>query len=160
MALTRSKLLRSDAQASSSLIMPPSRSRRHALLTVATFLTAVPKPASALKERNEALCATGFFTNIGQFFHDNKIRIAYIAALTFNSMPSTIAGQWYCTPIGNIADEGQSGVLSPDQEGVADSLMSKLGMADETTTSTSESKTKNDSDGSTAMGDIFTDTNL
>jgi hypothetical protein len=111
-------------------------------------------PANALKERNEALCATGFFTNIGQYFNDKKVSFPFfsIVTLTFKSTPSTIAGQWYCTPIGNIADEGQSGVLSPDQEGVADSLMSKLGTTDEMTTSTSEIKTKTGSDESTAIG--------
>jgi hypothetical protein len=65
-ALMRSTLSHSG-QASSSSIMPPSPKRRHALFTAAAFLTAVPTPANALKERNEALCATGFFTNIGQF---------------------------------------------------------------------------------------------
>jgi hypothetical protein len=90
---------------------------------------------------------------------NNNLIAAVVSPLTCNSLPSTIAGQWYCTPIGNIADEGKSGVLSSDQEGVADSLMSKLGMMDETTTSTSESKTKTDSNESTARGTSFTDTN-
>jgi hypothetical protein len=89
-----------------------------------------------------------------------KLHCLYrIATITCNSVPSTIAGQWYCTPIGNIADEGQSGVLSSDQEGVADSLMSKLGITDETTTNTSESKTRTGSDESTDVGASFSVTN-
>jgi hypothetical protein len=54
-------------------------------------------------------------------------------------------------------DEGKSGVLTSDQEGVADSLMSKLGMTDNMTSSTSETKT--DSDASTSRGTSSSDTN-
>lgn len=101
-----------------------------------------------------------FYKYWSVFQRQKKLDCLYrIATITCNSVPSTIAGQWYCTPIGNIADEGQSGVLSPDQEGVADSLMSKLGMTDETTTNTGESKTKTGSDESTDVGASFSDTN-
>ena len=55
--------------------------------------------ANALEERNEALCRTGFFTNIAQY---------------------------YCTDIGNIADEGRTRGLSANQEGTTDSLLSKF----------------------------------
>ena len=62
-----------------------------------------PTVANALKERNEALCGTGFFTNIAQYM---------------------------CTEIGNIADEGSSKGLSSSQDGTVDSLMSKLMIPD------------------------------
>lgn len=81
------------------------------------------QPANAVKERNDALCNTGFFTNIGA---------------------------WYCTDIGDISDEGLAGTLSKTQDKTADSLMSKLGMGisdDETSTSGNDS-TENKSDDS------------
>lgn len=47
-----------------------SESRRnvllHSLQTIAFASVVDTKPALALKERNEALCGTGFFTNIGK----------------------------------------------------------------------------------------------
>lgn len=47
-----------------------SESRRNALIqslqTIAFASVVDTKPALALKERNEALCGTGFFTNIGK----------------------------------------------------------------------------------------------
>lgn len=58
---------------------------------------------SALQERDEALCGTGFFTNIAQY---------------------------RCTDIGDISDEGKSKGLSSSQEGAVDSLMSKFNMDD------------------------------
>jgi len=91
-----------------------SISRRGALCFVAaTFLT--PTRANAIQERNEVLCKTGFFTNIGQ---------------------------WYCTDIGNIADEGKSGELSKTQDKTADSLMSKVGLGESDISSESEKKTE------------------
>ena len=78
----------------------PALTRRGVCLSFASAFLIVPR-ANALQERNEALCATGFFENIGQ---------------------------WYCTPIGNISDEGKGFDLSKNQENVADSLMSKLMM--------------------------------
>eukprot|EP00571_Detonula_confervacea_P011793 CAMPEP_0172298952 /NCGR_PEP_ID=MMETSP1058-20130122/1368_1 /TAXON_ID=83371 /ORGANISM="Detonula confervacea, Strain CCMP 353" /LENGTH=191 /DNA_ID=CAMNT_0013008247 /DNA_START=29 /DNA_END=604 /DNA_ORIENTATION=- len=58
-----------------------------------------PQPANALQEKNEALCNTGFFTNIGA---------------------------WYCTDIGNIGDEGKAKPMSGQSEASLDSLMSKF----------------------------------
>mmetsp|Transcript_7450 Transcript_7450/g.11124 ORF Transcript_7450/g.11124 Transcript_7450/m.11124 type:complete len:168 (-) Transcript_7450:36-539(-) len=58
-----------------------------------------PPAAYALQERNEALCNTGFFTNVGA---------------------------WYCTDIGNIGDEGKPKPMSGDAETSVDSLMSKF----------------------------------
>lgn len=84
----------------------PAFSRRDAFACSAASAASIvifpSQPANAIKERNEALCKTGFFTNIGQ---------------------------WYCTDIGNIADEGQAGDLSKSQDETADSLMTKLGLS-------------------------------
>ena len=59
----------------------------------------VSPPALALQERNEALCGTGFFTNIWQS---------------------------RCTELGDITDEGEAKGLSDSQEASVESLMSKL----------------------------------
>ena len=59
------------------------------------------------------LCSTGFFENIGQ---------------------------WYCTPIGNISDEGKGSDLSKTQQDTADSLMSKLMSDEQLSSSESEKK--------------------
>lgn len=64
------------------------------------FLTGLPLPAQALKERNEALCGTGFFENYNPY---------------------------RCTDIGDILDEGTSSPLSQSEEAKLDSLMSKFG---------------------------------
>jgi hypothetical protein len=91
-----------------------SSSKRRALFffgAASTFLP--PPPAQAIQERNELLCGTGFFTNIGQ---------------------------WYCTELGNIADEGKSGELSKQQDQTADSLMSKLGLSDSSESESSDKK--------------------
>lgn len=90
-------------------------SRRRAFCSVATAAASLvaSSPAQAVQERNEVLCKTGFFTNIGQ---------------------------WYCTDIGNIGDEGKSSDLSKTQDETADSLMSKLGISDTTTTDDSSEK--------------------
>jgi len=96
-----------------------SFSRRQALCSVPAFLAVAAPPAHAVQPRNEALCNTGFFTNIGQ---------------------------WYCTPIGNIADEGKSGDLSKQDDETADSLMSKLGVSESTS---SDEKKSNESAGGT-----------
>ena len=66
-----------------------------------------PPPAYALKEKNEVLCNTGFFTNVGA---------------------------WYCTDIGNIGDEGASTPLNKKDEASVDSLMSKFNFDDSSTT--------------------------
>ena len=59
------------------------------------------EPAAALQARNEALCGTGFFTNIAQY---------------------------KCTEIGDISDEGKTRPLSKADEGITKSLMGKIGM--------------------------------
>jgi len=65
------------------------------------FLPIVSPPAHAVKERNEILCGTGFFTNIWQY---------------------------RCTDLGDISDEGQIKALSPSENGAADALLrSKFG---------------------------------
>lgn len=60
-------------------------------------------PAWAVKERNEALCGTGFFTNIAQY---------------------------KCTEIGDISEDGKVQPLSASEEGSMESLLGKLGMDD------------------------------
>lgn len=69
--------------------------------SAATMLSFHAKPATALQPRNEALCGTGFFTNIALY---------------------------KCTEIGDISDEGKSQPLSSLEEGSLQSLMGKLGM--------------------------------
>lgn len=59
--------------------------------------------AMALKPNNEALCGTGFFTNIAQY---------------------------KCTDIGDISDEGQSRKTTAEEESRLDGLMSKFGDLD------------------------------
>lgn len=62
-----------------------------------------PPPAHALQEKNEVLCSTGFFTNVGA---------------------------WYCTDIGNIGDEGKPKPLSGDAETSVDLLMGKFDLTE------------------------------
>ena len=76
-----------------------------------------PPPAYALKEKNEVLCNTGFFTNVGA---------------------------WYCTDIGNIGDEGQVKPLSKNDEASVDSLMSKFNFDDDSSTTEGDSSGKRD----------------
>jgi hypothetical protein len=76
-----------------------------------------PPPAYALKEKNEVLCNTGFFTNVGA---------------------------WYCTDIGNIGDEGQVKPLSKNDEASVDSLMSKFNFDDDSSTTEGDSAGKTD----------------
>lgn len=64
---------------------------------VGTYLHA--EPALALKERNEMLCGTGFFTNIAQYL---------------------------CTDIGDISDEGRAKNFDEKELGSMESLMSKM----------------------------------
>lgn len=71
--------------------------------TTVMSMSSSPPAAYALQERNEALCNTGFFTNVGA---------------------------WYCTDIGNIGDEGKSKALSDEAEARVDSLMSKFDLDD------------------------------
>jgi len=64
-----------------------------------------PFPVLALKQKNEALCGTGFFEHIYEY---------------------------KCTAIGDIQDEGMSKTMSQAETGVTDSLMGKLGFDTET----------------------------
>ena len=76
-----------------------------------------PPTAYALKEKNEVLCNTGFFTNVGA---------------------------WYCTDIGNIGDEGQVKPLSKNDESSVDSLMNKFNFDDDSSTTEGDSASKRD----------------
>jgi len=108
-AFSRGMATANTATADTSRLMCASRdddgrstSRRRAVASAASLLalqTLAAQPAFALKERNEALCSTGFFTNVGA---------------------------WYCTDIGNIGDEGKSKDLSKEAETTIDSLMGKF----------------------------------
>ena len=82
------------------------------LFTAATLMS--PMPSLALKQRNEQLCATGFFTN-------------YL--------------EYRCTDIGDISDEGQKTTFSNKDEEAADSLMDRLNLMDNPT-ATSEDISK------------------
>jgi len=82
-----------------------------------TVAVVAPKPANALKDRNEQLCKTGFFTNIAQY---------------------------YCTDIGNISDEGVSKGPSTEEADKMDSLMSKFDFDGANTSSSSESNAVDD----------------
>jgi hypothetical protein len=94
-----------------------SRRRRGFATTLATLLGgstflfgSFPQPALALKERNEMLCATGFFTNIAQYM---------------------------CTEIGDISDEGRSQTFDKEDKelgSILDSLMGKMGVTPEQAT--------------------------
>lgn len=79
--------------------------------------------AYAVKDRNEALCGTGFYTNIWQY---------------------------KCTDLGDIEDEGLGKEMSSSEQGAADSLMSKLGgdieIVDKVSSSSSDKKPSSDSD--------------
>jgi hypothetical protein len=72
-----------------------------AAITGSVALNGCPMAASALQERNEALCGTGFFTNIALY---------------------------KCTEIGDISDEGKPRSLSTSEEGSMQSLMDKMGV--------------------------------
>jgi hypothetical protein len=63
------------------------------------ILSNLPQPSIALTDKNDALCQTGFFTNIMQY---------------------------RCTEIGDISDEGIAQDLTTDQVASTDALMSKL----------------------------------
>lgn len=84
-----------------------------------------PPPAFALKEKNEVLCNTGFFTNVGA---------------------------WYCTDIGNIGDEGQVKPLSKNDAASVDSLMSKFNFDDSSSSSTTEGGSSGKEDGNEESG--------
>ena len=82
-----------------------SSSRRSFLATTTATLgiwgATGTSAANALQERNDALCGTGFYTNIWQF---------------------------KCTVVGDIGDEGIPKELSAEDQGTVDSLMSKLNL--------------------------------
>ena len=81
-----------------SLALLSTASSRRVFLAQATTFGLVA-PANALQSKNEALCGTGFFTNIWQY---------------------------KCTEIGDIEDEGDSKELSTFEESSINSLMSKF----------------------------------
>jgi hypothetical protein len=69
-------------------------------MTVGPSLVACSsQPAFAIKERNDMLCDTGFFTNIAQ---------------------------WYCTDLGDISDEGATKELSRAEQKATDALLFKM----------------------------------
>jgi len=70
-------------------------------LLTTMMATTVPTPALALKNKNEALCGTGFFEHIYEY---------------------------KCTSIGDIEDEGTSKKLGQVEINVADNLMAKFGL--------------------------------
>ena len=76
-------------------------------------------PALALKEKNEALCGTGFFEHIYEY---------------------------KCTSIGDIEDEGVSKSMSQVENGLTDSLMGKLGFDSGDITDGYDQKSKKNSD--------------
>ena len=104
-------LVQQTEQAATPCSRPLQISRRKWFVVSATAPTPVlmafgvvaarPQAALAVKERNEALCGTGFFTNIWEY---------------------------RCTELGNIADEGIGKSFSAAELGTADSLLSKLNL--------------------------------
>ena len=97
--------------ASSHALAPPLRRRQLFLQTTAFVTTTAASSAHAVQERNEALCSTGFFTNIWQA---------------------------RCTELGDITDEGVGRDLSTTEETSVDSLFSKL--MESSTSSTAENE--------------------
>ena len=93
--------------------------RRTVFLGFAAAAAMLPSPAHALKQKNEALCGTGFFEHIYEY---------------------------KCTAIGDIEDEGYSKGLSQAETGLTDSLMGKLGVdSGDAFGDATDSSTKNDS---------------
>lgn len=80
------------------------------LINYLALLVPTAQTAHAVKPSNEALCGTGFFTNIAQY---------------------------YCTDIGDISDEGKSRMLSVEETSSLDSLMNKLDLNDSGSSSSS-----------------------
>lgn len=85
------------------------------------------QPAWALKPNNEALCGTGFFTNIAQY---------------------------KCTDIGDISDEGQSRKTTAEEESRLDGLMSKFGDLDLSLSSSGDGKSESSRDDSANTGSV------
>ena len=95
-----------------------------------------PPAAHAIQAKNEALCNTGFFTNVGA---------------------------WYCTDIGNIGDEGKPTPMSVNSESSVNSLMSKFNIdgviiGDETTVG-SRNGVRGEEDGKRKFGKRQTKSN-
>jgi hypothetical protein len=92
------------------------------------------KPAFALKERNEALCSTGFFTNIGKLSR-TIVGLPRLLLLKQSDLQSLTAfyetAQYLCTEIGDISDEGKSRKMSNEEIGSMESLLGKMGVGDE-----------------------------
>lgn len=79
-----------------------------------TFGTAIlvgPSSAYALEKRNEALCGTGFFTNIAQY---------------------------KCTEIGDISKDGKTKDLTNEEKSSVESLMGKLVLDEKNNNATQE----------------------
>ena len=77
-------------------------SKSNAMVFSTTFISQA-REANALEKRNEALCGTGFFTNIAQY---------------------------KCTEIGDISGDGKAKEMSKEEESLSDSLMGKLALDD------------------------------
>jgi len=85
------------------------------------------RPALALRPNNEALCGTGFFTNIAQY---------------------------KCTDIGDISDEGRSRGTTAEEDGRLDGLMAKFGDLDVSSSGTSGGSESSDAEAaSSSSGD-------
>lgn len=87
---------------SCAFALSPQKLSRRSFLSGTTLvgIWGIATPATyALQERNEALCGTGFFTNIWQY---------------------------KCTDLGDIEDEGKAKELSDEDQGTVDSLLAKL----------------------------------
>jgi len=82
------------------------------------MLTFNGKGAYATQPRNDALCATGFFTNIAQRM---------------------------CTEIGDITEDGLRTSLTDKQTGITDSLLGKLDLDFDTATDSNKSGKEDDS---------------
>jgi hypothetical protein len=117
-----------------SPLPPPSLTSSSSAPQLSPSLLSLSQPAHALKERNEILCGTGFFTNIAQYM---------------------------CTDIGDISDEGgRRGIgrtLNEDEIASTDSLMSKMSMSSSQSSSSSSSPdgTEMDQNAAAANKDIF-----
>jgi len=96
---------------STSLIAKQSSRRREFMVGFAFLAVNLPLPATAVQERNEALCGTGFFTNIWQY---------------------------KCTDLGDISDEGIGKELSSSETTAADALLSKMNLLQDSSTDNSQ----------------------
>lgn len=82
--------------------LSPSCSSRRSFVVSTIGIWGLGAPAvNALQERNDALCGTGFFTNIWQY---------------------------KCTVVGDIEDEGTPKDFSAEEKDTVDSLLSKFNL--------------------------------